>query len=176
MTGIDDVPDRASAPARAGSDRPSGSGAGATLPESRALVHELLVSLAFRFRHATDGAPEGFGAFEAGSGVRTPADIVRHMTGLLRWVHEQLDPQVSRVLDPPAGFDEECERFLATLRSLDVALVAGATEQGDLPFDRLWRGPLLDAATHVGQLATLRRLAGAPIDRVRYWKVDMPDP
>jgi hypothetical protein len=36
------------------------------------------------------------------------------------------------------------------------------------PVERLYQGPIADALTHVGQLALLRRLAGAPIRGENY--------
>jgi len=149
------------------------------------VVRTYLVALAFRFRHVTGGVPEHFGAFEAGSGVRTPTAIVRHMTGLILWVLDQYAPG-SKLELAGLPFDEECARFLDAVRDLDrvfaesAAMGATAAESAlaprtsELTFEQLWRGPLTDAMTHVGQLATLRRLAGDPVDRVRYWQVDMP--
>ena len=144
-----------------------------SLPPSRELVRMYLATLAFRFRHMTAGAPEGFGDFEAGAGVRTPAQIVRHMTWLLDWVRSEFAGQPRTGLED-LPYQEECARFLASARMLDRLVRDDGRPEGDLAFDQLWRGPLADAMTHVGQLATLRRLAGAPIDMVRYPYVNMP--
>lgn len=167
--------------------------AAAPLPDSASgLVHEYLVVLAFRFHHVTEGAPDRFGDFEAGSGVRTPSFLVRHMTGLILWVADQYAPGAKTDL-AELSFRDECTRFLDAVRDLDRAFAAStrsgasladgdgaalapsaSASASELTFDQLWRGPLTDAMTHVGQLATLRRLAGDPVDRVRYWQVDMP--
>lgn len=138
------------------------------------LVHEYLVSLGYRFGHVTEGAPEAFGAFEAGSGVRTPVDIVRHLSGMMAWILAQYEPRESERYEL-LPFEAECGRFMEFLREVDRRVCSGAEPVGEVSFDRLWRGPLADAMTHVGQLAMLRRLAGAPVERVRYWQVDMPD-
>lgn len=138
-----------------------------------AVVRAYLVSLAFRFRHVTEGAPEGFGEFEAGAGVRTPGAIVLHMTGLLRWTRDAFEPGTNERLEP-LPFPAECARFLDAVAELDRTLAEGRTIASDRTFGQLWRGHLTDAMTHVGQLATLRRLAGGPVDRVRYWQADMP--
>jgi hypothetical protein len=37
----------------------------------------------------------------------------------------------------------------------------------------MFQGPLADALTHVGQLATLRRIAGAPVRGENYVKSDI---
>jgi len=66
--------------------------------------------------------------------------------------------------EPPrlATFDEEVERFHATLAALrddfsDASLTAQISDAQFL------HGPLSDAMTHAGQLALLRRLHGSPV-------------
>ncbi|MQA91228.1 MAG: hypothetical protein GEU90_13515 [Gemmatimonas sp.] len=50
--------------------------------------------------------------------------------------------------------------------------VAGRAEQEGLP-ERLLQGPLADAMTHAGQLALLRRLAGAPVAAENFFQADI---
>ena len=51
--------------------------------EKRAMLRHFLAALAYRTQKALRGAPESFGVFEAGQQVRTPVDLVRHMTSVL---------------------------------------------------------------------------------------------
>lgn len=141
-----------------------------------ALVRNHLASILFRFRHACGDAPEGFDAFEAGPGVRTPLEVVRHVGGLMRNVRRHLEPEP--VDDPvPADWAEELTRVERSLAAIDRHLLDPEVRpQGRLTPDQLWRGPLTDALTHIGQLTTLRRLYGAPVESVRYWQVAMPFP
>jgi hypothetical protein len=62
---------------------------------------------------------------------------------------------------PAGGWDDECRRFHAGLSEVDRALLDAAAPT--LPLERVFQGPISDAFTHLGQLALLRRLAGAPI-------------
>lgn len=39
--------------------------------------------------------------------------------------------------------------------------------------EKLFQGPIADALTHVGQLAALRRLAGAPVRGENYYVADI---
>ncbi len=39
--------------------------------------------------------------------------------------------------------------------------------------ERLFQGPIADALTHVGQIAMLRRRAGAPVRGENYFKADI---
>lgn len=133
-----------------------------------------LSSLLYRFIHVTKDAPDGFATFSAGADVRTPAEITRHMSGLILMCQKQLGVTDIAKLEP-LDWQAERERFVQTVQAFDALLAAGATPAGTMTFARLWQAPLADAMTHVGQLATLRRLAGSPVSTVRYTQVDMPD-
>ncbi len=143
-----------------------------TDPTPQTLRH-YLAALAYRFEHVSANAPAGFGDFSAGAEVRSPGHIVRHMAGLVRFTHAQFEDVTLDKLEP-LSWDEERARFLDSLRALDRAFARGAEPVGEVRLEQLWQGPLSDAMTHVGQLATLRRLAGSPVERVRYWQVEMP--
>ena len=138
-------------------------------------LRHFLRSLVFRFSHVTEGTPESFGSFQAGAEVRTPARTVLHMTGLLDWAANTLLDEPRQTLEP-LSWDEERKRFVKSAQRLDRALAAGAEPLGEITLAQLWQGPITDAMTHVGQLATLRRLYGSPVAKgVRYWQVEMPE-
>ncbi|MGB9180189.1 MAG: hypothetical protein WCB68_13235, partial [Pyrinomonadaceae bacterium] len=53
------------------------------MDEKRELLSHFLAALAYRTQKALRGAPVEFGSFRAAEGVRTPAELVRHMTSVL---------------------------------------------------------------------------------------------
>ena len=57
-------------------------------------------------------------------------------------------------------------RFFDGLAALDRALAAEGPFKGSV--DKVIQGPLADALTHVGQLALLRGMAGAPVKPESY--------
>jgi hypothetical protein len=131
------------------------------MTESRRLLQHFLAALAYRTQKALRGAPDGFSEFCAGSKVRTPHELVWHMTGLIGYARTMF---YGGEFAPPRlpTFDEEIARFHATLGLLlhdfaNDSLSARITDQQFL------QGPLADAMTHAGQLAMLRRLFGSPI-------------
>jgi hypothetical protein len=69
-------------------------------------------------------------------------------------------------------FREEVARLHEVIEDLG-RLIASGTEPS-IRAEQLLQGPLSDAMTHVGQLAMLRRLAGAPVapENFVYAKVD----
>jgi hypothetical protein len=48
--------------------------------DKQKLLRHFLATLAYRTQKAFRGAPKDFGTFQAGNKIRTPAELVRHMT------------------------------------------------------------------------------------------------
>ena len=74
--------------------------------------------------------------------------------------------------EPLATFDEEIARFHAMIGDVAALLSSGAPLNG-LTTDQLLQGPFSDAMTHAGQLAMLRRLAGAPVPSENFVLADI---
>ncbi len=131
------------------------------VPTSRALLQHFLAALAYRTQKALRDAPAGFADFRAATYVRTPHELLWHMTGLMGYARTMLrggeyaPPRLPTLADEVARFHD----VLAALRDDlgDAALEARISDEQFL------QGPLADAMTHAGQLALLRRLAGAPV-------------
>lgn len=131
------------------------------MTSSRPLLKHFLAALAYRTQKALREAPNGFGEFRAGPNVRTPHELLWHMTGLIGYARTFLhggDYAPPRV----ASLEAEVTRFHEQLAALsadfgDPSLVSQLTDEQFL------QGPLADAMTHAGQLAMLRRLAGQPV-------------
>jgi|SRR5215813_11595217 len=130
--------------------------------EKRTILRHFLAALAYRTQKALRDAPANFGSFQAAEGVRTPAELVCHMTSVLGYartffVGGQYWPE------PLNSLDAEVERFHEMLQDLGRYLDAGATPVRDISAEQLLQGPFSDAMTHAGQLALLRRLEGTPV-------------
>jgi hypothetical protein len=125
------------------------------------LLRHFLAVLAYRTQKALRGAPPPFADFNAGSGTRTPRELVRHMASVIGYAHTFFVGGVYRAQALPT-FDEEVDRFHQVLGALSAQLAAGAAPAGLTP-QQILQGPLSDAMTHAGQLAMLRRLAGSPV-------------
>lgn len=129
--------------------------------ESRRILRHFLAALAYRTQKALRGAPDDFAGFRAGTNVRTPNELLWHMTSVIGYARTMLH---GGSFDPPAlpTFAAEIERFHETLDALrddfgNPSLTAAISDEQFL------QGPLADAMTHAGQLAMLRRLAGSPV-------------
>src|SRR5205807_8454365 len=59
----------------------------------------------------------------------------------------------------------------ASLAAFDAYLDSGAPLEA--PAEKLFQGPIADALTHVGQIATRRRLAGVPIRGENYFVAEI---
>ncbi len=131
------------------------------MSESRRLLQHFLAALAYRTQKALRGATCEFAAFRAGTNVRSPHELVWHMTGVIGYARTMLHGGTFVPASMPT-FDAEIQRFHETLEALssDFANPSLETRISD---EQFLQGPLADAMTHAGQLAMLRRIAGPPV-------------
>jgi hypothetical protein len=140
--------------------------------DSRAFLRHTLATLAYRGGKAIRGAPAEFSGFRAGASSRTAGDILAHLCSLLDWAlvyardgrHEWHD-------GPPGSWEDDTRRFFDRLAALDAFLASDAPL--GRPAEQLFQGPVADALTHVGQIALLRRLAGAPVRGENYLRAEI---
>ncbi len=126
------------------------------------LLRHFLAALAYRTQKALRDAPADFGSFRAGNETRTPAQLVCHMTSVLGYARTYVVG--GRYWpDPLPSLEEEILRFHEMIQDLARHIEAGTPLLRGMTAERLLQGPLSDAMTHAGQLAMLRRLAGAPV-------------
>ena len=121
-------------------------------------MRHTLATLAYRAARALDGAPDHFAGF-AGAG-RMPVQILAHMGDLMDWALTAAVGKERWQTSQPSQWKLEKQRFFQALQAFDSFLESGG-ELG-VPIERLMQGPVVDALTHVGQLAMLRRLSGTP--------------
>src|SRR5579862_3566821 len=127
----------------------------------RELLRHAVATVAYRGGKALRGAPESFAKFRIGDATRPPVKLVAHVGDLFDWALMMAQGKSAWKDSEPLPWDQEVERLFATLKAFDDYL--GSNEPLHAPIDMLFQGPVADALTHVGQLAMLRRVAGAPI-------------
>lgn len=132
------------------------------MEDRRKLLNHFLAALAYRTQKALREAPEDFGSFRIVEGVRTPAELVRHMASVLGYARTFFIGG-SYWPEPLDTLAEEIERFHENIGLLAQHLRNGDALLDGMTEERLLQGPFSDAMTHAGQLALLRRLAGAPV-------------
>ena len=143
----------------------------ADLYGQRQLLRHTVATLAYRGGKAVRNAPEGFATCRAGDTTRAAGEILAHVGDLLDWALEMAQGRYAWHDSPSLPWDDEVARFHAGLAALD-AYLASAEPLG-FPAGRLFQGPIADALTHVGQIALLRRLAGAPVKGENYFKAEI---
>lgn len=129
--------------------------------DKRKMLRHFLAALAYRTQKALRDAPDSFADFRPARGVRTPHELLWHMTSVLGYARTffiggEWWP------DKMPTFGEEILRFHEVLASLGDFLDSGTPFKGTTP-ERMLQGPFSDAMTHAGQLALLRRLCGNPV-------------
>lgn len=138
----------------------------ATQESARELLRHTVATLAYRAGKALRDAPPEFAGFTIGPVSRTPAQILAHMGDLLDWALSMAKGAQRWQNAPVQSWSEDCARFFTALSALDDYL-AGDAPLG-MSVERLFQGPIADALTHTGQIAMLRRIAGAPVRGENY--------
>ena len=130
------------------------------MSDAYGLLQHYLATLAYRTQKALSDAPENFASFRAGHGVRSPGEILQHMTTLLRYTQGCfMETSASRATD----HDNDIAQFHRAIEQLAGTLHSMTPPRGGLSLEQLLQGPLADAMTHAGQLTMLRRMAGSPV-------------
>lgn len=137
----------------------------------RAFLRHTLATLAYRAGKAIRNAPADFSAVRASSDSRSAGELLAHMSDLLDWALSHAKGEQRWTDASVQSWEADYQRFFAALESLDVYLRGNAPLA--TPAHVLFQGAVADALTHTGQLALLRRLAGAPIRAENYAKADI---
>lgn len=138
-----------------------------------ALLSRLADGIGFRFRWATEGLGEGDLSFRPAADCMSLAELEQHIHGLLRWVGEAVGvdktrPFMRRIEGPAVregilALAQALSARLSALSDADLTAVRVTTSRGDAyPVWYLVNGPLADCLTHVGQIASWRRISGRP--------------
>ena len=135
------------------------------------LLRHTLATLAYRGAKALRGAPAEFADYRADGGSRTPGQILAHMGDLLDWSLALSDGRHDWHDSPALPLEQGAARFFAALEPLDARMANGAPLA--TAAERIFQGPIADALTHVGQLAMLRRMSGAPFQGENYFKAEI---
>ena len=134
------------------------------------LLRHFLASIAYHASKAVRDAPPNYPELDVGMGVRTPRRILHHVTGVLCYAHSFYERYETMHFDHrPWG--AEVDHFYETLGRLDASMAE--SKPREVTEEQLLQGPLSDAMAHVGQLLTLRRLAGSPVPSENFMYADI---
>ncbi|MFZ0819483.1 MAG: hypothetical protein WAM91_05400 [Candidatus Acidiferrales bacterium] len=135
------------------------------------LLRHAVATVAYRGGKALRGAPSGFSGFRVTASARTPGEILAHMGDLFDWALSIAQGRQEWHSSTPLPWDEEVKRFHRSLGAFDGYLASGL--RLNCPAEKLFQAPIADALTHIGQIALLRRAAGAPIRAENYFKAEI---
>ena len=138
---------------------------------TREFLRHTVATLAYRGGKAVRDAAPGFESFRCSETSRTPGEILAHIGDLLDWGLAMASGEPKWNDSKPLPWDREIDRFFAALDAFERYLAS------DKPLangaEKLFQGPVADALTHVGQIAMLRRVHGAPMRGENYFKADI---
>lgn len=143
-----------------------------------ALVRHLLATMVYRTTKIIRDAPENYPTTSIGNGVRNPEKVLGHINSLIQlsnrfWSPDRPVPMVKlRAQSSKKGWEMEVDLFYQLVAQFDETLSTYPKPRKHSP-EKILQGPIMDAFTHVGQLAMLRRMAGSPIKGESFWMADV---
>ena len=140
------------------------------MPTSRSnnvFLRHAVATLAYRAAKVLRRAPSEFSEFRVGETSRSAGQILAHMSDLLDWALSQARGKQRWRNSKPRSWTEDSERFFTALTAFDEYLASG--EKLYEPPEKIFQGAVADALTHTGQIAMLRRLAGARVRGENYF-------
>jgi hypothetical protein len=135
------------------------------------LLRHALATLAYRAGKVVRDLPAALAEQRATPTTRTPRELVSHLADLMRWAVTMARGETRWTATPAASFEAGVAEFLAGLAALDAQIVAAPPDAARAA--QLFQGPIADAFTHVGQLALLRGMAGAPVRPESYARAEI---
>jgi hypothetical protein len=142
-----------------------------TADDGRGVLRHIAATLAYRAAKVLRDAPPGFATASFGPTPRRPLLIVAHLADLMTWAVTLRRGDYLWKAEGGGDWDVEVRRFFDALARLDRELATEPLVPGSI--EKLIQGPLADAFTHVGQLAMLRGMAGAPVRPESYAKAEI---
>jgi hypothetical protein len=139
--------------------------------DTQMVLRHLAATLAYRAAKVLRDVPPGFGAAAFGPASRQPVQIVAHMADLMAWALTLARGDFVWKAGGSGDWDTEVRRFFDALAALDRELAAAQPSRESI--EQLIQGPFADALTHVGQLAMLRGMAGAPVRPESYARAEI---
>ncbi len=124
-------------------------------------------TLAYRAAKALRDAPPEFSSFRAAESSRSAGEILAHMGDLFDWALSQAQGEQRWRSSKVRPWSEDAARFFSALKAFDEYLASDATLH--TPPEKMFQGAVADALTHTGQIAMLRRLAGARVRGENYY-------
>ncbi|HEY7497740.1 MAG TPA: hypothetical protein VH740_04480 [Vicinamibacterales bacterium] len=125
------------------------------------ILRVLAATLAYRAAKVLRDVPPGFSTAAIGPDTRQPVQIVAHMADLMAWGVTLARGEYVWKAEGGNDWNTEVKRFFDRLAELDRLLASNPQSADSVA--KMIQGPLADALTHVGQLAMLRGIVGAPI-------------
>ena len=139
--------------------------------QKRELLRHTLATVAYRAGKAIRGASPEFANFSVAEGTRTPVRILAHTGDLMDWALSMARGKEEWTDSTPLPWTQETHRFFAAVQALDNYL--GSPEPLAVAPERLFQGAIADTLTHIGQIAMLRRIAGAPVKGENYSRAEI---
>lgn len=136
-----------------------------------ALLRHTIATLAYRAGKVLRDFPGAAVSQRVAEASRTPLELVSHLGDLMEWAERLARGEYRWEARDEGEWSQAVARFFRGIAALDAALAARHADAR--PLEQIFQGPVADALTHVGQLALMRGMSGAPVRPESYAKAEI---
>lgn len=135
-------------------------------------IRHFIATIYYRGMKYFSDYDEAFINYKPESDLRKPAEILNHINSLILYT-ESLFHEIENTQPSQLPFDEEIERFRASMKKLDYT-IKYSKEDPTKSYRSILQGPLSDILLHIGEISIHRSIAGDPAnDYENYIDVDI---
>jgi hypothetical protein len=130
------------------------------------IICRMLAGLGFRFYWATEGLTEETFAFRPCKGARSVGETVEHVWDLLNWIARSIGPTRKTKPNEARLLREDVLELISIIEDSFSKMDNKKLAKLQIHKQSFWHiinGPLSDALTHIGQIATMRRIVGSRV-------------
>jgi hypothetical protein len=130
--------------------------------EEKNLIRHFLSTIHYRGMKYLSIDDLDFNSFEPGRDIRTPAQILNHINGLLLYICSHF-VDISNTYPAQLSFVDEVKRFDLSIRELD-GYISTLDLNPKMTYKQILQGPLADIMLHIGELSMQRKVSGKPAE------------
>ncbi len=141
------------------------------------ILVRMIDGLGFRFRWATEGLRDSDFILKHDAKSKNIKELIEHIWGLINWINISLTGVSDNRTEEIHSQRKSVLEMIVELRKTLLSMNDEELQNSRINNHSFWHfinGPITDAFTHVGQINSLRRLAGNPTPKTNVFKGTPP--
>jgi len=132
--------------------------------DEKEIIRHFLATIYYRGMKYLSVNDLKFNSFTPKNDIRTPAQILNHINGLLQYIRSFF-VDVSNTYSEELDFIAEVDRFKSFIKELDSDILSKNIDS-KMTYHQILQGPLSDIMLHIGELSMQRKFSESNINDI----------